>query len=671
MKEKLKNNPWLQAWFYTQSPLVITRPALRETLYCAACLAGGFVLSCGTISGRPLAFALAFLACVGGGIRGLGCLIGLAIGYLTMQPFAEGLQLTSSGILIYVCIYIFGSLWVTKRSWFRCAAAGVMTAGVGGIFLVSRQLTPTVLSEYILTVLTAACLPLSYERLLSKRLRSAGALLAAGTFLVGAVALPAPAGINPGCVAGIALASLAARRADLPAAAAVALCSGAALDAAQGTTVWTLILGLGAAAGAGAGNRSRWLRTGVFLAVSAAGIFLLGIWSRAVWWGLGVGTALGFLLPAGRIVGRERSAVEQSAELVEERLSCGRDIFLRLYRDMGGEQMENRGKNRVFDRAAAQVCRRCSRYSQCWEKGAGETYRMLAPVLPEILQRGEARREDFPEEFADSCRQLDGLVLAVNQELEQIQRDSRSRTRRREERIVVSRFLLHLGNMMESNAELLRKDRTPPREGYRIKLGVAARGRDRSHVSGDRGASLHTEDGRMYVVLCDGVGTGAPAAEESLLAVDTLVALIRAGMPPESAMEMLNGIYILRDSGSFSTLDVLEVNLINGQGVLYKWGAAPSYLKSGGDLRVLGTAAPPPGLGTEQRAEILRLNLWSGDILVLASDGLDQEETRRLIREYTGDNVKTLAASLVDRAAEMGGEDDMTAVAVRVTEART
>lgn len=175
----------------------------------------------------------------------------------------------------------------------------------------------------------------------------------------------------------------------------------------------------------------------------------------------------------------------------------------------------------------------------------------------------------------------------------------------------------------------------------------------------------------MYVVLCDGVGTGAPAAEESLLAVDTLVALIRAGMPPESAMEMLNGIYILRDSGSFSTLDVLEVNLINGQGVLYKWGAAPSYLKSGGDLRVLGTAAPPPGLGTEQRAEILRLNLWSGDILVLASDGLDQEETRRLIREYTGDNVKTLAASLVDRAAEMGGEDDMTAVAVRVTEART
>ena len=138
MKEKLKNSPTLQKWFYTQSPLVITRPALRETAACLLFLICGFLLSCGKLGGTPAPFALALLASVGGGLRGLTCLIGTVAGYLTMQPFSQGLQMTSSGILIYVVNYIFGSLWVTKRSWFRCTVAGGMTGAVGLIFLLSQ-----------------------------------------------------------------------------------------------------------------------------------------------------------------------------------------------------------------------------------------------------------------------------------------------------------------------------------------------------------------------------------------------------------------------------------------------------------------------------------------------------------------------------------------------------
>lgn len=135
-------------------------------------------------------------------------------------------------------------------------------------------------------------------------------------------------------------------------------------------------------------------------------------------------------------------------------------------------------------------------------------------------------------------------------------------------------------------------------------------------------------------------------------------------------MELMDGVYILRDAGSFSTMDVLEVSLLTGQGTLYKWGAAPSYLRSGTVVRKMGSAAPPPGLGVGSTygAEVLRLNLWGGDLLVLVSDGVICDGTEELIRSFEGENVKALANDLIERAAEIGGEDDMTAAVVRIEE---
>ena len=179
---------------------------------------------------------------------------------------------------------------------------------------------------------------------------------------------------------------------------------------------------------------------------------------------------------------------------------------------------------------------------------------------------------------------------------------------------------------------------------------------------------FHTDDGRLYAILCDGMGTGAEAAKEAESAVSILSGLIEAGLQPDHAMEFLNDMYILRDTGCFSTMDVLELSLITGQGTLYKWGAAPSYIKSGSSVRKLGTAAPPPGLGVGSSggAEVIRLSLWGGDLLVLVSDGAVSEETERLLADFDGENVKELAARLTGLAKAAGGEDDMTAAVLRL-----
>ena len=673
MKQKLKKRPILEQWFYTQSPLVITRPALRETVSCLLFLVCGFVLACGQLAGQPAPFVLGLLSAAGGGLRGLCTLVGAIAGALTMQSFSQGLELTSTGLLIFVTMYIFGSLWVTKQSWFRCLVPGIMRGVVGAIFLFSRQLTPLLLAGYAQNVLLSALSPLAFDALLQKKRRSTGAMMALAFFLVGLSRLQLPWSLNPGIIASCAVTVLSARRTDPGTSAAVGACSGLALDASFMTGgTWALTITAGALAGTCISRQHKWMRTVLAATGMGAAMLYLGDFQPMVFANLGLGVVLSLILPGTMIVGREESAIEQSSALVEQQLSYGETALHQLYAAIGldPEQKAQQEREHIFDKAANKVCRQCTRYSICWERDAQSTYQTMRSVLGVILDRGEAQREDFPPEFSQECRHMEGLLVALNQELGSIACRSQFRNRNEENRLIASRNLLHMSELLEENARQLRSVQITPQESYTVKIGVAARGRRGARISGDRGICFHTDDGRLYAILCDGMGTGADAAKESTTAVDTLSSLIQAGMQPDHAMEFLNGMYILRDTGCFSTMDILELSLITGQGTLYKWGAAPSYVKSGKIVKKLGTAAPPPGLGvgSTNAAEVIRLSLWRGDMLVLVSDGVVREETEDILRGYDGENVKELASLLTAQAEAAGGEDDMTAAVLKLDE---
>ena len=130
------------------------------------------------------------------------------------------------------------------------------------------------------------------------------------------------------------------------------------------------------------------------------------------------------------------------------------------------------------------------------------------------------------------------------------------------------------------------------RARYRVELGIASAGRFGLLASGDRGAHFPGPGLRYYVLLCDGMGTGPGAAQESESALRILTGLLQAGMPASEALGTLNDLYVLRETGGFSTADLLELHLDTGRAGLYKWGAAPSYLKHRRSAKKMGTAAP-------------------------------------------------------------------------------
>ena len=469
MKQQLKRRPILEKWFYTQSPLVITRPALRETAACMGFLIAGFLLSCGQLAGAPVPFALGLIAAVGGGLRGLCSLIGCVAGALTMQSFSQGLELTSAALLTFVTMYIFGSLWVTKQSWFQCLVPGIMRGAVGIIFLFSKTLTPLLLAHFVQNVMLAALSPLAFDSLLQKKRRSVGSMLSAGFLVVGLARLPLPGGVNAGIIAACSLAVLSARRTEPGTAAAVAAVTGLGLDAAGvAGGQWSMILCAGALAGSSIPRRHPVFRTLLSMAGLFGALLYFGTVSASVGLSLGIGIIVSLLLPGTLITGREDSAIEQSSALVEQRLSAGETALRQLYSAIGLDPEEKAQEERahIFDKAAAKVCRQCSRYSSCWEKNSQATYHTFHGALGPILDRGEALREDFPEEFANECRHMEGLLVALNQELDGITGRFQCRSRSEEKRLVASRSLIHMAEILSENARQLRSVQCTPQEAF-------------------------------------------------------------------------------------------------------------------------------------------------------------------------------------------------------------
>lgn len=203
--------------------------------------------------------------------------------------------------------------------------------------------------------------------------------------------------------------------------------------------------------------------------------------------------------------------------------------------------------------------------------------------------------------------------------------------------------------------------------------GVAARKRSGETVSGDAGTYFKRADGKLYVLLCDGMGSGPEANRESSLAVRLLEQFLQAGVEAGQALNTLSSALALRgeETGGFTTVDLLQVDLFTGEGELLKLGAAPTYLKKGDTIQKLAGSSLPAGLAEGSPAAFDRfpLHLAPGDWVVMASDGVcGTGEDRWLmdkLRAFDGPSPKDLARTLLTDSAQ-DPTDDRTVLVLRI-----
>ena len=114
------------------------------------------------------------------------------------------------------------------------------------------------------------------------------------------------------------------------------------------------------------------------------------------------------------------------------------------------------------------------------------------------------------------------------------------------------------------------------------------------------------------------------------------------------------------------------VDLFSGEACFYKYGAAPSYVKTGGKIRRIRSETLAPGLSTGEGAapDVLRMKLRPGSTALIATDGViagrEDEWLKELLKSEQED-MKGLARTALRTAEEQyGAGDDMTVIAVRL-----
>ncbi|MDR2530748.1 MAG: SpoIIE family protein phosphatase [Oscillospiraceae bacterium] len=201
-------------------------------------------------------------------------------------------------------------------------------------------------------------------------------------------------------------------------------------------------------------------------------------------------------------------------------------------------------------------------------------------------------------------------------------------------------------------------------------IGVASLRKRGEDVSGDNGAFFKTDEGMLYMILSDGMGSGNEAAKDSKAAVKILERFLRAGVDTQTSLKILSAVMNMRGEETIgcATVDLLCVNLFTGDTEFYKYGAAPSYVRKGAAVRRVGGESFSAGLGAAAPART-KLYLEPGAYAVIVSDGVAGTSDDWLSAylagyEYDGaDFAKVLAHSIVEIASEKYGRmDDMTAL---------
>ena len=634
------------------------------------------VLSAGKLGGLYSPWALAAVALSGGRGRGLFAVLGALLGAYLFCDFQSGLRLAASAVLIYCANMAFGDMKVAKHPAFAPALAAVALLLVQSVYLVGRTAQHWALCLAAATV-TAVAAVLMKERGEDRSLQVLSILAA----VVCAAAPLTVEGFSPGRTAAVWLVMLCSGGTSPVVAALIGGGVGLITDLAfeKPTLLFAAALCCGGWCAAVLRRYPRWfpgLLMCFFVAVTAWGLdsdyaavmiheSLCGVVAYTIvprrW--LPTVTSVPFA-EAGE---REAEAAAVPA-MARTALREGAEAYRALYDELlRPAPTVSENPSVIFDGAAEEVCRGCVLAQKCWQKEYDVTYSAFNDAVTPLLRRGRAAAADFPLHFSSRCIHFADLLAAIDRGAYAYLLRRQYRTRLGSVRSLAREQYAQVGETLSAAVK----------EGGEVRLrcrvGTSLRAKDGEEVCGDQ-LAVFTAGNMLYMLLSDGMGSGEAAHAESAMTVRLLRKFLKAGIDPKPALKTLNTALTLRcaEGGGFTTIDLLALDRFSGEAVVYKYGAAPSYIKRGGKVTPLSSGSLPAGL-QESRAEpeCSRLQLDEGDIFVMVSDGVTGGAERgwlsALLQQWTETDAQDLSQQILAESRRHGGlQDDCAALVLRL-----
>ena len=621
-------------------------------------------------------FALGFLAAAGTGRDTAAALGGTVLGSFLFLDFVQALPHLAAAVLIFTASAAFRGTAILTRRRINAALAAALFAAVGGIYVV-QSLTPWQDLPLCLgaTALTAASAYLFWPLLRREGEMRDGALLLAAAILLAFEEVEVLGCSFSRCLLALLVLYTAV---DLGSAAGTAagLGLGIMADICCGAQVFTAAFGLGALAAASQSGKRRIRASAAFFAAVCAALLHS---TDSLAWSLlleSAGASAAFLALPGRLFGGKR--IQKKPEIPNEeaplaavwkrRVEGAAQALRDLYDSLGRGALPPNDENPaiIFDRAAEHVCRDCGLCQLCWQSEYTATFNALNDATPYLVERGRAMAKDFPRHFADRCIHLPDFLAAVNSELSAFLLRRQYRRQLEETRRSARGQYAQLSELLAATAAGLGETAPASAQAAPCRIGAALRPKEGENVCGDTVLSFCTEEGKWCLLLSDGMGSGEAARKESALVCRLLRQFLESGIAAEAALKTLNAAMALRgaESGSFTTVDLCIYDPASSEAVIYKYGAAPSYLKKGGSVRRIAGTSLPVGLrGTPAPPDQTRLPMTPGSFVVLISDGVADstrdEWIQNLLAGWNGEDPQSLAGLILSESIrEMRGQDD-------------
>jgi len=191
-------------------------------------------------------------------------------------------------------------------------------------------------------------------------------------------------------------------------------------------------------------------------------------------------------------------------------------------------------------------------------------------------------------------------------------------------------------------------------------------------ISGDTAISFETADGHFYSLIADGMGSGDAAHKISHFTADFLSKILESACTKSTAFHILNHIIKNRNEECSSSVDLFDFDLMTGEALFFKCGAAASYVKRNNSIFRIRSETAPLGLMKNIDAERIRVEVKNGDYIVMLSDGVSQstEDSAWLIELLSTEpkiDIREYAESILSAAAEHSqSRDDMSVSVARI-----
>ena len=322
------------------------------------------------------------------------------------------------------------------------------------------------------------------------------------------------------------------------------------------------------------------------------------------------------------------------------------------------------------------TCKKCSNYKKCWNENYHSMYETVFNCVEILRENNTIELKDIQNSI---CKNKENLIegLKYSYEIYKLNKDWQGKVD--ENKNLLAKQLRGVSSAIKNVKDEILDENINNKllgAGYKLEVGISKTKKKDSNISGDNTEYKRLRNGKIFLGLSDGMGTGENASKSSKKVLELFQKYINTGIDKRAAIDLINSYMLLGENrDNFATLDAILFNPSDSEIDFVKFGACPTFIKQDGKVNILSSKSLPVGAAANIEINIYEKKLDRGDYIIIISDGIleatkeKDKWIKELLLQINTDKPKRIADIILQEAVDINmgiTNDDMTVIVAKV-----